>query len=82
MSRAIPMLGLGYRVLRVSVIVELECEQCEAHAAVTLINSQPARCATCGAEYDCGGVRWDATKQADQPPQVAISAGLPTRRPN
>jgi uncharacterized paraquat-inducible protein A len=79
---AIPSVGLAYRVSKVTVIVEIECLQCEAHAVVTLINGQSATCPRCGATYDCGGLRWDATTSADAPPQVAIAAGAPTRRAN
>lgn len=73
----IPHLGLQYKILEVTVIVKIACKQCQAHSTVTLINSQPASCRHCGAEYDCGGIQWDTTGQKDAEPKVAICAGPP-----
>ena len=77
----VPRLGDPYRVVRWMLTVEVECRQCEAHATVTLVNNQPARCPRCGAEYACGGFRWDVTTAAvaARPPQFAISASPPAK---
>lgn len=66
-------LGARYRVVNWTVVVTIECRVCDAHATVTLVNTQEATCPTCGATHALGGMKWDITSPTLQTPQFGIA---------
>lgn len=75
-STGVPLLGLPYRVLKFTLVVEIECQQCREHVHLYLTNTQEVTCPTCGSTYTCGGMRWDI--QADRGiPKLKIAATPP-----
>lgn len=73
-------LGAKYRVVTWTIVVTIECRQCDAHATVTLVNTQEAICPSCGATHALGGMRWDVTAPTLQTPQFGIASSAPADR--
>ena len=65
-------LGARYRVHHWTLVVSIQCLQCETKPVLVATDTQPAKCPSCGAEYDLGGLRWDVTNPAQT--QLGIAA--------
>jgi hypothetical protein len=72
--------GSPFEITSWMLVVMLVCRQCEAKSQLTLVNNQAARCPKCGAEYQCGGMRWHVTEEPT--PRLAIASSAPTRPGN
>lgn len=69
---SIPRLDEPAKVLGLTVLVAVECQQCEApRGQVCLVNAQPAACPKCGAILEAERVTWDSRQPI---PSIAISA--------
>ena len=71
---AVPLLGEPAKVVQLTVLVVIECNQCEAHSRLTLIDGQSAVCTHCGAMYQADRVTWDRRVAV---PSIALTASRP-----
>lgn len=60
-----------------TIVVVVQCQQCEAGEQLALVNAQPAVCPSCGATYSADRVLWEKTTPS---PQIALSATPPRNR--
>lgn len=70
-NRSIPRLDEPATVLGLTILVSVQCKQCESEEAIGLINAQPAVCQGCGAVISVDAVRWAKGSTA---PQITLSA--------
>ena len=69
--RAIPTLNEPAQVVGITVLVSVQCRQCDSPDLIGLINGQKAVCETCGAVLNLDALSW---RNGDPHPQVALSA--------
>lgn len=70
-SPNIPLLGAPAKVLGMTIIVVVECQQCNSKEQIALVNAQPAVCPGCSALLAMDRVQWD---KHNPTPKIAISA--------
>lgn len=60
-----------------TIVVVVECKQCDAKEVLALVNAQPAVCPACGATVSMDALNW----RRDNPvPKIALSATRPIPR--
>ena len=75
-SAAVPILGSPARVLGMTLIVVVQCDQCDGHDELALVNAQPAVCPTCGALVSLERIQWSK----DSVPKIELQASRPLGR--
>jgi hypothetical protein len=61
------------RVVSLTILVTVHCQQCLSTDDLVLVNAQPAVCPSCGALLSLDRVTWDNVQQ----PSIALSASRP-----
>ena len=72
----IPILNEPAKVLTLTILVGVTCQQCEAGSRLALVNEQPAVCPGCGALIALDVVQWE---RGQPTPQITLSTSLPSR---
>lgn len=61
----------------ITIVVVVECRQCDSKEQLALVNSQPATCLSCGATVTMDALSWRRDRAI---PKLALSATRPVPR--
>ena len=73
---AIPILNEPAKVLTLTILVGVMCQQCDSGSRLALVNEQPAVCPNCGALIALDVVHWE---KGQPTPQITLSTSPPSR---